>query len=316
MHIAIVGAGGVGGYFGGRLAQAGARVTFIARGAHLAALREHGLRIESFLGDSHIAPVRATDDPASVGPVDMVLVATKSWQLDEAISAMTALIGPETGVVPLLNGVEASDRLAAALGAEHALNGMCYIFAYRTAPGAIRHMGIQPSITFGERDNRRTPRVAALRDWLERAGVRATVPPDITAAVWGKFVFGATTSGLGAVTRAPMGLLRALPETRPLFVEGMREIVLVAQARGIALDESAINGAMAQLDALPYETTASMQRDIMEGRPSELEAQNGAVVRLGREAGVPTPLHDFIYHALLPQEVSARRTAGIPAISG
>jgi 2-dehydropantoate 2-reductase len=306
VRIAVVGVGGVGGYFGGRLAQAGADVIFIARGDNLAALREQGLRIESIVGDAFVAPVQATDDPAQAGPVDMVLVATKTWQLDEAIDLMRPLIGPETGVVPLLNGVEASDRLAAALGESHALNGICYIFVARVAPGVVRHSGIHPLIIFGERDNRRTARVEALREWLERAGVRVTVPPDIDAEVWRKFVFGATTSGLGAVTRAPMGLLRELPETRPLFVQGMREIVAVAQACGIALGEEAVTAALAQLDALPYETTASMQRDIMAGRPSELEAQNGAVARLGAAAGVPTPLHAFIYATLLPQERMAR----------
>lgn len=307
MRIAIVGVGGVGGYFGGRLAQAGADVIFIARGDNLAALRERGLRIESIVGDAWIAPVQATDDPSTVGPVDMVLVATKAWQLDGAIAQMRPLIGPETGVVPLLNGVEASDRLAQAFGDAHALNGVCYIFVARTEPGVVRHSGINPLIVFGERDNRRTARIEALRNWLERAGMRVTIPADIQAEVWRKFVFGATTSGLGAVTRAPMGLLRELPETRPLFVQGMREIVAVAQARGIDLDESAVTAALAQLDSLPYETTASMQRDIMAGRPSELDAQNGAVVRLGAAAGVPTPLHAFIYHALLPQEYLARR---------
>ena len=306
MRIAVVGVGGVGGYFGGRLAQAGADVIFIARGDNLAALREQGLRIESIIGDAFVAPVQATDDPAQAGPVDMVLVAAKTWQLDEAIDLMRPLIGPETGVVPLLNGVEASDRLAAALGESHALNGICYIFVARVAPGVVRHSGIHPLIIFGERDNRRTARVEALREWLERAGVRVTVPPDIDVEVWRKFVFGATTSGLGAVTRAPMGLLRELPETRPLFIQGMREIVAVAQACGVALGEEAVTAALAQLDALPYETTASMQRDIMAGRPSELEAQNGAVARLGAAAGVPTPLHTFIYATLLPQELMAR----------
>jgi 2-dehydropantoate 2-reductase len=306
VRIAVVGVGGVGGYFGGRLAQAGADVIFIARGDNLAALREQGLRIESIIGDAFVAPVQATDDPVQAGPVDMVLVATKTWQLDEAIEHMRPLIGPETGVVPLLNGVEASDRLAAALGESHALNGICYIFVARVAPGVVRHSGIHPLIIFGERDNRRTARVEALRDWLERAGVRVTIPPDIDAEVWRKFVFGATTSGLGAVTRAPMGLLRELPETRPLFIQGMREIVAVAQACGVALGEEAVTAALAQLDALPYETTASMQRDIMAGRPSELEAQNGAVARLGAAAGVPTPLHAFIYATLLPQERMAR----------
>jgi 2-dehydropantoate 2-reductase len=306
MRIAIIGAGGVGGYFGGRLAQAGADVTFIARGAHLAALRTGGLRIESIKGDTHLPHVQATDTPAAVEPVDIIIVSVKAWQLPESFPAIRALLGPESGIVPLLNGVEASDALAAEFGESHVLNGLCYVFAFLAAPGLIRHVGIEPGIVFGERDDRPSTRAAAFRETLERAGIRAQIAPDIRAAVWSKFVFGATTSGLGAVTRAPMGLLRSRPETWPLFEQGMREIVAVGRAHGVNLNDTAVEEALARLNALPYATTASMQRDIMEGKPSELEAQNGAVVRLGRAAGVPTPLHGFIYAALLPQELSAR----------
>jgi len=307
VRIAVVGVGGVGGYFGGRLAQAGADVIFIARGDNLAALREQGLRIESIIGDAFVAPVQATDDPAQAGPVDMVLVATKTWQLDEAIDLMRPLIGPETGVVPLLNGVEASDRLAAALGESHALNGICYIFVARVAPGVVRHSGIHPLIIFGERDNRRTARVEALRDWLERAGVRVTVPPDIDAEVWRKFVFGADNQRIGSGHTRAHGTTTRTSRDAPTVHPGYaRNTLSVAQACGVALGEETVTAALAQLDALPYETTASMQRDIMAGRPSELEAQNGAVARLGAAAGVPTPLHTFIYATLLPQERMAR----------
>lgn len=307
MRIAIIGAGGVGGYFGGRLAQAGNDVTFIARGAHLSALRTHGLRLESINGDAHIPHVQATDTPTDVEPVDIIIVSVKAWQLPDSFPAIRALLGPQTGIVPLLNGVEASDTLAAEFGAEHTLNGLCYVFAFLAEPGLIRHVGIDPIITFGERDNQASTRATAFRELLERAGIHAQIAPDIRAAVWSKFVFGATTSGLGAVTRAPMGLLRSRPETAPLFAQGMHETVAVGRAHGVLLPDSVVDAALNRLHNLPYATTASMQRDIMEAKPSELEAQNGAIVRLGRTVGVPTPLHDFIYAALLPQELLARR---------
>jgi 2-dehydropantoate 2-reductase len=306
MQIAVVGVGGVGGYFGARLIQAGARVSFIARGAQLAALRAQGLRVESISGDLALPEVVATDDPSQVGPADLVLLTVKSWQLDAALAQIGPLLGPETGVLPLLNGVEASDRVARALGEQHALDGTCYIYAMIAAPGLIRHFGITPSVTFGERDNRVSARAAGLRELLEVGGVRATIPADIRAAVWTKFVFGATTSGLGALTRTPLDVLRELPETRPLFAQGMRETVAVGQAHSVAIGEAQVEAALATLAGLPQGTTASMQRDMMEGRPSELEAQNGAVVRLGRAAQVPTPLHSLIYAALLPQELRAR----------
>jgi 2-dehydropantoate 2-reductase len=307
MRIAIVGIGGVGGYFGGKLIQAGAEVVLIARGEHLAALQTNGLQVQSVAGDFTVRPTLATSNTTAVGPVDLVIVSVKSWQLDPAIETIRPLVGPQTGVLPLLNGVEASDQLAAAFGETHALDGICYIFAFIAGPGLVRHVGIVPSMTFGERDNRRTARVEQLQALLQQVEVKATIPNDIRAQVWSKFVFGATTSGLGAITRTPLDELRAIPETRKLLEAGMHEIVAVAQANHIAIDASVAEAGMRTVDSLPLGTTASMQRDIMEGRPSELEAQNGAVVRFGQRAGVATPLHGFIYHALLPQEQKARR---------
>lgn len=306
MRIAVFGAGAVGGYFGGRLAQAGEEVIFIARGEHLQAMRRQGLQVESILGDFHLYPVQATDDPAQVGPVDVVLVGVKAWQVPEAARAMRPLVGPESFVVPLQNGVEAPDQLAAVLGPEHVLGGLCKIFSARVGPGRIRHAGAEPYIAFGELDNRPSERAERLRQAFLRAGVKAEVPPDIQAAMWEKFLFIASLGGVGAVTRAPVGVLRSLPQTRQMLLQAMEEIVAVAQARGIALAGDAVDRAMAFVDSLPPGATASMQRDILEGRPSELEAQNGAVVRLGREVGVATPLHTFLYHSLLPQERRAR----------
>jgi len=306
MRIAVFGTGAVGGYFGGRLAQAGEDVIFIARGAQLQALQERGLRVESPKGDFSVNPAQATDDPAQVGAVDAVLVGVKAWQVPEAAEAMRPLLGPETFVVPLQNGVEAPGQLAAVLGEEHVLGGLCRIVSFLVEPGHVRHAGLEPYVAFGELDDRPSERAERLRAAFARAGVTAEVPSDIRVAMWGKFLFIASFSGVGAGTRAPAGVLRSLPETRRLLEQAMHEVLAVAHARGIALPEQSIPNTMALIDGLPPEGTASMQRDIMAGRPSELESQNGALVRLGQEVGVATPLHAFIYHSLTPLEMRAR----------
>jgi 2-dehydropantoate 2-reductase len=307
MRIAVMGAGAVGGYFGGRLAQAGEEVVFIARGATVAALRRDGLRVESIKGDFTIQPAEATDDPATVGPVDAVLVAVKAWQVSEAAAQLPPLIGPDTFVVPLQNGVEAPSQIAAVVGRQHVLGGLCQIICQIVAPGHIRHSGAEPAIAFGELDSPPSERVERLRLAFARAtGLTVTTPADIQAAMWQKFLLIASFSGVGAITRAPMGVLRELPECRQLLDEALREGLAVAQARGIHLDDGALAQVWRFYEALPPGATASMQRDIMAGRPSELESQNGAVVRLGAEAGVPTPVHSFLYRALLPQEREAR----------
>lgn len=312
MRVAIFGAGAVGGYFGARLAQAGEEVVFIARGEHLRAMRRDGLHVESILGDFRIDPVEATDDPASVGPVDVVLVGVKAWQVPEAAETMRPMVGPETFVVPLQNGVEAPEQLAAILGKEHVLGGLCRIISARVAPGRIRHVGMEPYVAFGELDNRISPRTERLRAAFERAGVRAEIPPDIRVAMWEKFLFICTLSGVGAVTRAPVGVLRTIPETRRMLEQAVAEAFAVGRELGVALPDDAVERTMALIDGLPPGGTASMQRDIIAGRPSELEAQNGTVVRLGREVGVPTPPHEFIYHSLLPLERRARGEVEFP----
>jgi len=296
----------VAGYFGGRLAQAGEEVAFIARGEQLRALQDQGLLVDSLKGDFALRPVQATDDPAQVGVVDAILVGVKAWQVTEAAQAMHPLVGPETVVVPLQNGVEAPDQLAAVLGIEHVLGGLCRIISSVVEPGHIRHAGLEPYVAFGELDNHHSERAERLREAFARAGVAVEIPPDIQVALWEKFLFIASFSGVGAVTRAPAGVLRSLTETRQMLEQAMHEVLAVARAREIALSEEAIRRTMDIIDSLPPGGTASMQRDIMEGRPSELESQNGAVVRLGQEAGVATPLHAFIYHSLLPLESRAR----------
>lgn len=306
MRIAIIGSGGVGGYFGGKLACAGHDLHFLARGAHLAAMRERGLRVDSISGDFVLEAVQATDDPGAIGPVDLAVVAVKSWQLPEAASAAQPLVASDTVVLPLLNGVEASRILADAVGEEHVFGGICRISARIEGPGHIVHSAIDPSITFGELDNRRTERAAALQRALTEAGIRAEIPSDILAAVWEKFALIATWSGIGAVTRVPIGQWRDLPGTRAMAEACLREIHSVASARGIALGEDRVMKIMDVYDSVPPESVASMQRDVLEGRPSELEDQSGAVVRLGREVQVPVPTHAFLYDVLLPQERKAR----------
>jgi len=312
MRIAIFGSGGVGGYFGGRLALAGNDVTFIARGAHLRALRSTGLRVESINGDFTVSPVRATDNPTQVSNVDVVILGVKAWQAGDAARAMKPMVGADTFVLPLQNGVEAFEQLSAVLGRKHVLGGLCKIVSYLVEPGHISHAGFEPFVAFGEWDNHPSDRVEALRETLTRAGVEAKVPPDIQAAVWNKFLFISGFSGVGAVTRAPAGVLRRLPQTRSLMERSMLEIEQVAESRGIRLAGDAVNQALASLDSLPENALASMQRDIMAHRPSELESQNGAVVRLGREAGIETPVNTFIYDSLLPLEMRARGELHFP----
>jgi 2-dehydropantoate 2-reductase len=311
MRIGIFGSGGVGGYFGGRLAEAGEDVRFVARGAHLAALRDRGLRVTSPAGDFVVHPVHASDDPAALGEVDVVLVAVKAWQVGEAAGALRPMLGASTFVVPLQNGIEAPDMLAAVLGRNRVLGGLCRIIAYVEGPGHIRHAGVPPSITFGELDALGSARAEALRAAFARArGVQAEIAPDVRAAMWEKFLFIAATSGLGALTRAPAGIIRSQPETRALLTQALKEIHAVALAQGIALPADGVERTLAFVDSLPADGTMSMQRDVIEGRPSELEAQIGAVVRLGEATAVPVPLHRTIYAALLPLERRARGELG------
>lgn len=306
MRIAVFGAGGVGGYFGARLIAAGAHVTLIARGEHLHALRSHGIAVESPAGGLAISQVEATDDPTGVGPVDLVVVAVKTWQLADAAASMKPLVAAQTLVLPLLNGVEAADQLSDRLGNDHVLKGLTRIISYVEAPGRIRHVGAEPYIALGESDNRTTSRVEGVLAVLRGAGIRAEIPSDIDAALWEKFLFVVPLGGVGAVTRAPIGALCAVPETRDLLARAMREVWTVARAKNIDLRETIVQDAIAFIDRLPAAGTTSLQRDIAAGRPSELEAWNGAVVRLGSESGVVTPVHDFIYRSLLPLELRAR----------
>lgn len=305
MRVAVFGAGGVGGYFGGRLALVGNDVMFIARGAHLQALREQGLRVKSIQGDFTVSPVQATDDPAQAGQADLILVAVKAWQIPEVAPAIRPLLGPETVVLPLQNGLEAASQLVEVLGEASVLGGTCAIYSYIEAPGCIEHIGIEPTVTIGERDRMARPRTGAIRQCLEEAGIVAQVAPDINVPLWEKF-FVLRWGIIGAVTRAPAGVLRRLPQMREMIDQAGREVIGVARAHRVPLSDDMLQRNMELLDSLPPQATTSLQRDVMAGRPSEIDAQAGALVRLGQHVQVPTPLHAFLFHAILPLELQAR----------
>lgn len=306
MRIAIFGTGGAGGRFGAQLADAGEDVAFIARGEHLHTIRTQGLRLVTPEGEIVIHPAEASDDPAQVGVVDLVIVGVKSWQVKDAGYAMKPMVGPETLVLPLQNGVEAAAQLSEVLGPEHVVGGLCGTFSWIEGPGRIRSIGKIHFVRFAELDNAPSKRIEGLRKAFERARVDVEVPSDIHAAVWEKFLFVVSFGGVGAVTRAPIGVIRTVPEGRQMLERCMHEIYTVARARQIALKERITEKTMDFVDSLDPSGTTSLQRDIVDGRPSELEAWNGAVVRTGNQVGVATPLHEFIYHSLMPLELRAR----------
>jgi len=310
MRICVIGVGGVGGYFGGRLAAAGNSVAFVARGATLNALNSDGLHIESPLGNLHLAEIEATDDPTVVGEVDAVVLGVKAWQVPEVAEEARSLVGPDTVILPLQNGVEATDQLIATYGAGPVLGGFCWIVAAATAPGRIHHLGVEPQVALGELDNRRTERVERLAGAFADAGVTVEIPINIHAALWKKFLFIASISGVGAVARASADELRSHPGSRGLLRQAMEEIADLAAARCVILPFDVVDRTMDFVDSLPDDAMASMQRDIMDGRPSELDSLNGAVVRYGRESVVPVPVHRFIHAALAPSEWRVRKPSG------
>ena len=304
----MIGLGGVGGYVGARLIEAGHDVALVGRGAHLAAIRESGLRVESPLGDVVVRPALATENPADVGVVDHVIVGVKAWQVRDAVRTIAPLIGPATAVLPLQNGIEAPDEISQEIGPQHVLGGTMRIISYVVASGHIKHVGAEPTVELGELDGESTStRVGALASALQAArGITARVPTDIRAAMWSKFLLITPWSGLGAVSMAPIGVIREVPQTRMLLEAAAREIERVGRRSGIKLADNIVPTTMAFLDTLPREGTTSMQRDIAAGKPSELDSLCGALVRRAAAHGEAVPVHETFLHALLPQELRAR----------
>jgi 2-dehydropantoate 2-reductase len=299
MRIAIVGSGGVGAYFGGRLAATGVDVAFLARGAHLEALRTRGLVIDSPKGTVHLPQVRAAGDPSEIGPVDIVFFAVKLYDTAGALAALPPLIGPDTVVIPLQNGVDSVATLTRAIGQPHTAGGTCYVSAVIAEPGVIKHTAMDHLI-FGELDGRPTPRLEWLLEACRPTGFQATLSSDITLDIWTKFVRLSVFSGMTAVTRSPAGVVCQDPELFAMLKDAVRETLAVAHAKGIRVPASTVDDVAQAYSALPPQAKSSMLEDLERGRPLELPWLSGAVVRIGREAGVDTPTHRFINTVLKP----------------
>ncbi|HCE54658.1 MAG TPA: 2-dehydropantoate 2-reductase [Lutibacter sp.] len=306
MHIVIYGTGGVGGYFGARLAQAGNKVTFIARGKHLEAIQKNGLQLKSPKGDYLVFPANATANIADVTDIDLILVCVKTWQLEAAAIEINRVLSEKTIVISLLNGVNNTDALSAIINKKHILGGLCKVVSKIEDFGIINHLSFEPTIIIGELDNVKTERALLLEKLFLNAGITTKLAENIQTEIWSKFLFISTISAIGALTRATIGEMIASPTIKELMHKTAAEIVAVAKAKGVHLSDKLVEQQFKIIESQPYNTTSSLQRDIMEGKPSELEAQNGTVVKMGIELGIPTPVNSFIYHCLLPQENKAR----------
>ena len=306
MRIAMMGSGAVGGYFGGRMAAAGCDVTFIARGRHLEAIRERGLRIESAaLGGVRVHPVNATDDPGDVGEVDYVIVGVKLWDTAVAADAMRPMVGPGTTVLSLQNGVE-NNALEQVFGSQCLLGAVAFIGCAIEAPGVIQHVGTMQRVVIGERGGGSSARVERLLMELKRGGIDAEASDDIQRTIWGKFVFLVGLSAATTMMRAPLGRVRENPDAREVLLAAMRETAAVARARGIALEPGYARSRLEFVDGLPAEMTSSMHHDLEQGKPLELHWLSGAVVRFGRELRVATPVNLTVYDMLRPHAAGRR----------
>lgn len=305
MKIAIIGTGGVGGYFGGKLAQAGHDVTFLARGEHLRAIQTNGLTIKSILGDFIVNPAKATDQIKNMEKADLVILGLKAWQIKDIAKELAAVLADHTMVLPLQNGVVAAEELKMQIDSNHVIGGLCRIISKIDGPGIINHMGVTPTIVFGELNNSKTHRVKELASIFTSAGIKAQVADDIEAELWKKFI-SICVSGLLAVTRSTYGEIRELPETRQLMIGLLNEIYALSQTMGINIEPNFVNTTVSYIDGFSHAMTSSLARDVWDGKPSEIEYQNGTVVRLGKKYGIATPNNTFIYECILPMEKRAR----------
>ena len=294
----------MGGYFGARLAEGGCDVGFVARGVQLAALREHGLRVEGDLGEIHLPQVRVNEDPEALGPADVVLICVKLWDTESAARAVKPVVGPETAVISLQNGVRKEEVLGQVLGAQCVVGGVCYVAAKIQRPGVILQTGKMQRLVFGELDGAVSARTQNFLDVCRRGGIDAEITPDIRRAIWEKFVFVTGTSATTATMRTTIGAIRANPRTRGFLLEIMREVVAVGRARGVPLDKDFAESRLTFCDGLPPEMTSSMHTDLEQGRPLEVEWLSGSVVKLGEAVGVPTPLNRAVRDIL---ELRARQ---------
>jgi 2-dehydropantoate 2-reductase len=298
MRIAVIGAGGIGAIYGASLAKAGADVAFVARGAHLMAMRERGLKIEGDRGEMHISPAQATDDPSDIGPVDIVLFCVKLWDVESAGAAIRPMVGPETAVIPLQNGVDAHERLIPVLGREAVMGGTAFVTGSIVAPGVVRQTGTYQRMTFGELDGTISPRGKRLAELCAAAGFDGVLSPDVLVPLWDKFTMLVPLANVNALTRAPLGKYRADPDTWSLVLGSVHETVAVGRAEGVNLAPDAADKAIALIRSMPDHHMTSMGNDLLRGNRLELPWFAGKVVELGRKHGVPTPVNSFVYAAL------------------
>jgi 2-dehydropantoate 2-reductase len=306
MKISIIGAGGVGGYFGGKLANAGYDVTFLARGEHLKAMQSNGLLVKSIHGDFKINPVKTTDKISDLTKSDLIIFGVKAWQLKDMGRELADTIDKNTILLPLQNGVLAIDELKEHIHPNNIIGGLCRIISKIEAPGIINHFGVDPAIVFGEIDNAKTERIARIKNIFDQSGFKSKIADDIQSEIWKKFI-SICLSGLLAITRSTYGELREIKETRLLMTNLLHEIFLLSKKIGIHIEKDFVEKTISAIDTFPYNSTASLARDVWEGKPSEIEYQNGTVVKLGEKYGVDTPINQFIYNCILPMEIRARK---------
>ena len=306
MNIVVIGTGAVGGYFGGKLTQAGFDVTFIARGKTLEAIKTNGLQVKSINGDFVVHP-KVTNDINDIKNPDLIILGVKSWQIVDIAKQLKPVINENTLVLPLQNGADNADKLLSVLDPQNVLAGFCKIVSKIDAPGIINHFAYEPEIVFGEYDNKKTERVKNIKTVFDKAEFNNSISDDIHLDIWKKFLFIATVSGVGGLTRSVFGEMREDDDVRQIMYQTANEIVAIANAKGIDLTNNDVEMVLKVVDNLDYNTTASMQRDIMEGRPSELENFNGYIVKMGKEFHITTPANSFTYNCLLPMEKKARK---------
>jgi 2-dehydropantoate 2-reductase len=305
LKIAVIGTGGVGGYFGGKLAKAGHDVVFLARGEHYKALLNSGLRVSSIGGDFVVAPVSVVNQIDLIGPVDLVIVAIKAWQIQEVSPMLKSLLHSQTMVLPLQNGVMASSELSVVLGDSHVLGGLCRIISKIESAGVINHFGVEPMIVFGEIGAKVSDRCSELQAIFNDAGFKGRAVDDIEAELWKKFI-AICVSGLLAISRSSYGEIRTCAQSRQLMIDLFREIYELSQIIGIAIGSDYVDKAVANIDTFPFDTTSSLARDVWAGKPSEIEYQNGTVVKLAQQYGCDVPVNRVVYSAIVPMELRAR----------
>ncbi|MFP4289433.1 MAG: ketopantoate reductase family protein [Bacteroidales bacterium] len=303
--ISVVGAGGIGGFFGAKLARAGFHVDFIARGEHLKAMQQNGLVVKSIQGDFTLNSVNASNHFEIVKNADLVILGVKAWQVKEVALAIEPFLKPDAVVLPLQNGVMATYELTQVLDEKNVVSGLCRIISKIEAPGVINHFGVDPVIVFGETDNKITDRVFAMKKIFDQSGIDNKVSENIQSDLWEKFI-NICVSGLLAVTRTTYGELRSVPETRQMMTDLFQEVYNLSQREGVSIQPDYVDKMVAFIDSFPPNTTSSLTRDVWEGKPSEIEYQNGTVVKLSRRNNLPVPVNEFVYNCILPMEMKAR----------